>query len=258
MGGSRRCGRPGGHVRVRAAALATAALLLSSCTGTDSPTESGVEQGGNPPADTGTALATPSCDLGPAPEEPDPEVAAAPVEFEVRGEVAVMSGTIGADFVHRVCDLFAEYPAVAAIEILDVPGSSTPGNETLEGGLAIRAQDLDTYLPGDGQVESGGVDVFLAGRERTVADGGCLGVHSTEVDLGDGPVAAADLPRDDPEHEPFLEYFEAIGTPTDFYWFTLEAAPPEGIHYLTPEEMVRYEVVTGPPPAQGCPLEDQG
>jgi hypothetical protein len=167
-----------------------------------------------------------------------------------------MTGTIGADFVHRICDLAADRPAVAQIEMLDVPGSSTPGNEALQGGLVLRAEGYDTYLPGDGIVESGGVDVFLAGRERVVADGGCLGVHSTEIDLGDGPVAAADLPRDDPEHAAYLEYFDAIGVSQEFYWFTIEAAPPDGIHYLTPAEMVEFGVVTGPPPAQGCALAD--
>lgn len=213
----------------------------------------------SPLADTSgdlAVLADPTCELGPPPDEPDPEVAADPVQFEVAGAVAIMTGGIGADFVHRMCDLTAENPAVTEVEMLDVPGSSTPGNESLEGGLVLRAQGLDTFLPGDGQVESGGVDVFMAGVERVVADGGCLGVHATELDFGDGPVSAADLPRDDPEHEPYLEYFEAIGIPADFYWFTLQAAPPEGIHYLTPEEMVRYDVVTGAAPTEGCPLPD--
>ncbi len=73
---------------------------------------------------------------------------------------------------------------------------------------------------------------------------------------GDGPVAAADLPRDDPEHAPYLEYFAAIGISPDFYWFTLEAAPPDGIHYLTPTEMVEFGVVTGTPPIRGCALPD--
>jgi len=249
-------------------------MLLAGCSSGDSGPDatageatdgSSLEQGatestspGTDGGDSGGTLAAPSCNLGPAPPEDDPEVAASPVEFDVEGDLAVMSGTIGADFVHRVCDLTAENPGVVEIEMFDVPGSSTPGDETLEGGLVLRAQGLDTYLPGDGQVESGGVDFFLAGQERIVEDGGCLGVHSTEIDYGDGPVSAADLPPDHPEHQPFLEYFDAIGIPEDFYWFTLEAAPPAGIHYLTPEEMERFEVVTGPVPSQRCVLPDEG
>jgi hypothetical protein len=242
--------------RAQSLAGLAALLLLVGCTAAEPDS-----QASPTPSETGDTaaeplLADPTCALGPAPEEPDPEVAEYPVAFEVVDDVAVMSGTIGADFVHRVCDLTAANPAVAEIEMFDVPGSSTPENESLEGGLVLRAQGLDTFLPADGIVESGGVDVFLAGNERSVADGGCLGVHSTEFDFGDGPVAAADLPRDDPEHAPYLEYFATIGIPADFYWFTLEVAPPDGVHYLTPAEMERFDVVTGPAPAVACSLPD--
>ena len=32
--------------------------------------------------------------------------------------------------------------------------------------------------------------------------------------------------------------------PEDFYWFTLEAAPAEGMHWMTEAEMARYRVHT--------------
>ncbi len=207
-------------------------------------------------ADEPGALDDPGCDLGAAPSETDPEVADAPVTFDVQGDVAAMFGNIGADFVHRVCDLIGDNPEVTVVEVVDVPGSSTPGNETLEGGLVLNSSDLATIVASDGQVESGGVDFFMAGTTREVADGGCLGVHSTELDDGDGPIAAADLPRDDPEHEPFLDYYRQIGISEDFYWFTLSAAPPSGIHYLTPQEMERFGVTTGEPPQEPCDLPD--
>ena len=200
-----------------------------------------------------------SCPLDPAPAEPDPEVAEWPVEFEVVDEdTAVMTGTIGADFVHRVCDLAREQPAVTEVVLLDVPGQSTPGNETLEAGQVMRALGYTTLVPGDGQVESGGVDLFLAGEQRLIEDGGCLGVHSTEITYGDEVISAADLPRDDPEHQPFLEYFEAMGIDPGFYWFTLSAAPAGGIHYLTPAEIEQWGLVTGPVPTVECPLPNEG
>lgn len=188
--------------------------------------------------------------------EPDPDVATDPIEFVVDGDTAVMSGNIGSDIVERTCALVADDPDLTTIELADVPGSSTEGNQTLDAGLVVHEAGLATVVPPEGQIESGAVDYFLAGGERTVADGGCLGVHATEIDDGDGPVSAADLPRDHPEHQPFLEYFRTIGVPEDFYWFTLSAAPPAGIHYLTPDEMVRFDVVTGEPPTVPCPLAD--
>lgn len=235
-----------------AALVVAAVLALASC-GDD---EGALVDDAGAGTSAGTSATVAGCDLGPVPEEPDPEVAASPVEFEVQGDLAVMTGTIGADFVHRTCDLVEDDPQVGTVELLDVPGSSTEGDQTLEAGLVLREAGLGTVVPGDGQIESGGVDFFLAGSTREVADGACLGVHATEIDLGDGPISAADLPPDDPEHEPYVEYFRSIGIPEDFYWFTLSAAPPAGIHYLTPDEMVRFAVVTGDPPSEPCPLED--
>ena len=35
-----------------------------------------------------------------------------------------------------------------------------------------------------------------------------------------------------------------MGIPEAFYWFTLEAAPPEGMHWMTEEEMKKYGIYT--------------
>ena len=41
----------------------------------------------------------------------------------------------------------------------------------------------------------------------------------------------------------YLEYYKDMGIPEDFYWFTLEAAPYDGIHEMTREEMLQYELI---------------
>lgn len=35
-----------------------------------------------------------------------------------------------------------------------------------------------------------------------------------------------------------------MGIPEAFYWFTLEAAAPDSIHWMTEAEMARYRVFT--------------
>ena len=35
-----------------------------------------------------------------------------------------------------------------------------------------------------------------------------------------------------------------MGIPADFYWFTLEAAPADDIHWMSRDEMETYAVVT--------------
>lgn len=225
--------------------MALLVLPLLGCSQESSPTTPDTDPDARP---------APACDLGRAPQEDDPEVAADPVLFDVVDDTAVMTGTIGVDFPHRLCDLAGADPEVTTIEVADVPGSSTPGFEVLDGGRVARALGYTTIVPGDGQVESGGVDFFLAGAERIIEDAACLGVHSGDVD----GVSLADLPRDDPEHDAYLDYFADMGIDEEFYWFTLEAAPPEGIHYLTPDEIERFGLVTGTPPTVDCPLPDDG
>lgn len=97
-------------------------------------------------------------------------------------------------------------------------------------------------MPAEGFIASGAVDFFIAGARRTadVAGGARLGVHTWG---GDGFVGA-DLPRDHPDHRPYLDYYAEMGVPADFYWFTLEAAPLETVHIMTAEEVEFYGLLT--------------
>ena len=43
----------------------------------------------------------------------------------------------------------------------------------------------------------------------------------------------------------FLEYYREMDVPEDFYWFTLDAAPPERIHWMSDDEILVFGLVTG-------------
>ncbi len=45
-------------------------------------------------------------------------------------------------------------------------------------------------------------------------------------------------------HVMFLDYCLDMGVPEDFYWCTLEVAPPERIHRVSDEEILVYEMAT--------------
>ena len=45
------------------------------------------------------------------------------------------------------------------------------------------------------------------------------------------------ITRDDPEHQLYLDFYEEMGTPAAFYWYTLRAAPPDDIHWMTEAEI---------------------
>jgi hypothetical protein len=89
-------------------------------------------------------------------------------------------------------------------------------------------------------IASGGTDFFMAGTKRIVAKGALLGVHSWGGDMDSVP--AAEVPRDDPVHIKYLDFYEAVDIPGDFYWYTLDMAPAGGIHFMTEEEIELYQV----------------
>ena len=76
-----------------------------------------------------------------------------------------------------------------------------------------------------------------------------LGVHS----WGGDDFTGAELPRDDPAHDLYLDYYSEMGIPTEFYWFTLEAAPVEDVHFMTPEEIAQYKITTEHSDAEKIP-----
>lgn len=115
----------------------------------------------------------------------------------------------------------------------------------IELGRAVHNAGMSTYLISDGQIASGAVDLFMAGVSRSAGDGvdARIGVHSWGSFDSDDPTGA-DLPRDHPAHQPMLNYFADIDVDPDFYWFTLEAAPFDSIHWMTPGEIQRWGVLS--------------
>jgi len=159
---------------------------------------------------------------------------------DTSSDTLYMNGVIGADTLLMMQGLFNNYPQIKVLEMQNVPGSMDDEINLLAS-MEIRNRGINTHIPAGGMVASGGTDMFLAGVKRTIGTGAKIGVHSW--DDGSGK-AALDYPRDHQAHVIYLDYYNAIGITTDFYWYTLEAAPAEGNHWMTAEEMVVYGVLT--------------
>ncbi len=159
--------------------------------------------------------------------------------FEVKGELAIMQGVIGATTPSSVLELAFMNPEVRTIVLTNMPGSMDDV-ANMRAGRYIRQLGLDTHVPADSEVASGATDLFLAGRHRSSEPGARFGIHA----WGGGPVAATDLPRDHEDHLLYLDYYEEMGIPGEFYWRTLSAAPAEGIHWMTEEELERFGFFT--------------
>ncbi len=165
--------------------------------------------------------------------------------YEVRGEDAVMTGVIGPSTPGRTLQLILEHPEVDCIVMEDVPGSMDD-DSNIRAARIVRQGRLDTHVPQGGEVASGGTDFFQAGVRRTRGEGARFGVHSWSGGVGE---EGAEIPRDDPEHLKYLEYYREMGIPDEFYWYTLEAASADDIHWMTNDELARYSMLTEDEPS---------
>ena len=168
-----------------------------------------------------------------------------PVTFTVDGTRIVMMGVYMDDTSDTLLGLLDNNPDVRTIVMANVGGSDVSNDQNLDGGREIRRRNINTCVPEGGLVASGGTDFFAAGARRLVMNGGRVGVHSWEDSEEDGSnvVAGNEVPRDDARHDPLLSFYEDIGIPEDFYWFTLDAAPASDMYFMTTEELVQFGLI---------------
>ena len=159
--------------------------------------------------------------------------------MEVRGDLLFAKGVVTGNSQREAVALLNGSPGVRTLVLTWVPGS-LDDETNLALGRAVRRAGMTTYLPGRGMAASGGTDLLLAGARRFVECGAQVGVHS----WASGPVNGNDLPRDDPRHRFYLDYYRDINVPDAFYWFTLQAAAPDSIHWMTEDELALYGVRT--------------
>lgn len=152
--------------------------------------------------------------------------------FLAQGRYAVAVGVIYDDFSTRVEALRRDHPAVDTLVMVNVPGSAND-DALVVGARLVHQYGYRTCIPSDGLVASGGTDMFVSGVERYATPGATVGIHSWEN--GDGS-CGNDFPRDHPEHQMYLELYEDICIPQEFYWETLKSGLP--MHDITESEMV--------------------
>ena len=162
-----------------------------------------------------------------------------PLQFDVDGNTAVMQGDLTSRSPKKVAALLAEYPDLEWIELLDCPGS-TDDFAALEAARMIRNAGINTRVLGNGEIASGAVDFFIAGVEREVLEGGKVGVHSWSA----GAIEGSQLPKEDSEHDLYESYYEEMGISDDFYWFTLNAASSDSIHWMSRDELIEYGLIS--------------
>lgn len=161
-----------------------------------------------------------------------------------RGDTLDVTGVIDARAVSTIQNAVANAPEVTKLNLVYVPGSAD--DEASLNALAelIKEKNLATIVPSKGMVASGGTDMAVMSTNRIIENGACIGVHSWAAGNIFGFEAGSDLPRSAEEHELYLDFYKTVNVPADFYWFTLEAASPEDIHWMSPAEINEYKLST--------------
>lgn len=164
-----------------------------------------------------------------------------PAWFEWRDGALVMYGTIDASTPARFLEALWRHPEARRL-VLAWVGGSVDDDATLLTARWVRERGMETVVPKGGMIASGGVELFVAGAQRRIADGARVGVHS----WGAGPFEGSEYPADSPEHAIYLDFYREMGIDPAFYRFTLEAAPSDKIHWMTREEIERFGLETTP------------
>lgn len=159
--------------------------------------------------------------------------------IRVANEQAFITGTLGTEFYLQLSELIAQNPSVNTLVLENIQGSINDAIN-MHSGRLVRDAKLTTLMPADGEAHSGGVDLFAAGYKRLYQAGGKLGVHSWCCVDGKH---AGELSKDHEAHGAQLTYVrEMLGAELgpEFYFYTLEAAPFNGIHLMTQAEIDKY------------------
>lgn len=163
--------------------------------------------------------------------------------FTVMNSTTVeMDGEIGDNTLDNFNALIAAYPDIERINMNEVPGS---GNDEINLQVCKKVHDrnMTIHLMDNGFIASGGVDFFLAGTTRTKGANTQIGVHS----WASGTISATDFPVGHANHQPYINYYVHIGftqqAAEDFYYFTINAADADSLHYMTEAEIAQYGIL---------------
>ncbi len=131
------------------------------------------------------------------------------------------------------------YPGIATIEMVECPGTEDD-RANLKLGRMIRAQGIATHVPSGGSVRSGGVELFLAGKQRFADPGSEFAVHSWADEDGR---EAKDYPADAPENRAYIDYYRDMGMDAPqasaFYAMT-NSVPHADAKWLTAADMRQW------------------
>lgn len=116
----------------------------------------------------------------------------------------------------------------------DIEGSMDDDSNMIAGRMVYNLGYTTRVAP-DGHVTSGGTDFFASGKHRQFYKTSKIGVHG----WNDGDTDGHTVPKDDPTHTLYLDFYTHLGIDESFYWFTMQT-PADDMYYMTRTEVEHY------------------
>lgn len=150
-----------------------------------------------------------------------------------------LNGSIESDTPTQFAAMLRAFPTIRQIDMVDCPGT---GDDEANLALArmVRKAGIATFVPNNGSVRSGGVELFLAGAKRSAAPNAEFAVHSWLDEDGMEPDDYADS---DPVNREYLNYYREMGMSYEkakaFYAMT-NSVPHNDALYLKPRDIAAF------------------
>lgn len=154
-----------------------------------------------------------------------------------------MTGTVDSFTPDDFRALIAAHPGITRLVMVECPGS-VDDEANLRLARMVRQSGISTYVPANGSVRSGAVELFLAGVTRSAHPDAEFAVHSWQDEDG---VEAYQLPANDPAHRAYLDYYRDMGLTADtasrFYALTNSVAFDQAL-YLKTDDIAKMGLLT--------------
>lgn len=155
-----------------------------------------------------------------------------------------MNGDITSRLENDFDRMLAAFPNAKKVIMKDCPGS-LDDETNLKVSKKMHERGFEFHLMATSVIASGAVDMYVGGVKRTREAGSKIGVHSWGSEPGE-PIATS-YPRGHAVHLPYINYYKSVGFSQQeaeaFYYFTIEAAPANDIHWMTDQEINTYKIL---------------
>jgi len=168
------------------------------------------------------------------------------LKFRIKDNMAYGYGFTDGRSVQQITQFLKDNPQVDTL-VLGKMSGTRDADMNIRLARRIRKLGLNTHLESNSTIASGAVDLFLAGVERTMECGALIGVHSWSVGGSRDTIRISPKDMGHDRRQKFHEDFLSdMGIDPGFYAFTRAAAEPEDIHYMSRDEIRRWNLLTEP------------